>query len=317
MESVAGNQLVALSRAVLGALRFGEYKLAEEALTFMTAVAEHALKREPALRAHLDLARAHRAVFDGNLVAAISCSRDCAAAYEELGDIRTSWLVRANIAYYLGQLGAHVEAERQGREVLKIAERLGLSRVAAAVKQNLGVALLHRGETCGAIAMEREAVDAFSRHRDAAMESAARTCLARAMIVSGDSEHAEGEARLAVESAAEIPTIRAFALGVLAASLLALGRASEALEPAERAFNDLEDLGLIEEGEFFVRLVHAEALEGVGRHTDAVKAIVRARDTLFARAARIEVPEWRRTYLEDVIEHARTVKLAEAWERGA
>jgi hypothetical protein len=62
-----------------------------------------------------------------------------------------------------------------------------------------------------------------------------------------------------------------------------------------------------------VRLVHAEALHAAGEHEAARGAIESARARLRARAARIDDPSFRQSFLEDVPEHARTLALAGAW----
>jgi hypothetical protein len=66
-------------------------------------------------------------------------------------------------------------------------------------------------------------------------------------------------------------------------------------------------------GEGMVRLVYAEALYACGHHDMAREAIVAARERLLARAAKIDVPEWRDSFLHNVPDHAGTLELAEKW----
>jgi hypothetical protein len=63
----------------------------------------------------------------------------------------------------------------------------------------------------------------------------------------------------------------------------------------------------------FVRLAHAEALHATGAHAAAREAIAGARDRLRAIAGKIDDPAYRRSFLEDVPENARTFELARAW----
>jgi hypothetical protein len=69
--------------------------------------------------------------------------------------------------------------------------------------------------------------------------------------------------------------------------------------------------GGIDEGEAFARLVHAEALDAVGRGEEAHAALMVARERLLARAAKINDPALREGSLRDVPEHARTLALTD------
>ncbi|WP_437517463.1 hypothetical protein [Sorangium sp. So ce1099] len=61
----------------------------------------------------------------------------------------------------------------------------------------------------------------------------------------------------------------------------------------------------------FIRLVHVEALTAAGEHEAARAALAVARRRLLATAARISAPDLRRSFLEDVTDNARTLRLAE------
>jgi hypothetical protein len=63
----------------------------------------------------------------------------------------------------------------------------------------------------------------------------------------------------------------------------------------------------------FVRLAHAEALHATGAHDAARHAIAEARDRLLRIADRIAGPAYRKSFLENVPENARTLALARAW----
>src|SRR6185437_7676295 len=104
--------------------------------------------------------------------------------------------------------------------------------------------------------------------------------------------------------------MQCFALAGLAQILLARDVAGGALSAAEEAMRILDELGDIDEGDAFVRLTYAEALDAAGEHGRASAAIAAARDHLLARAARIVDAAWRRSFLEDVAENARTLALA-------
>jgi len=63
----------------------------------------------------------------------------------------------------------------------------------------------------------------------------------------------------------------------------------------------------------FVRLVHAEALHANSAHDRARHAIADARTRLFTIADRIAEPAYRKNFLDNVPENARTLALARDW----
>jgi hypothetical protein len=94
---------------------------------------------------------------------------------------------------------------------------------------------------------------------------------------------------------------------------LALGRHGAALEGAQKALEELDALsGRVLEGEGIIRLTHAEALETVGDHAGAKAAITTALGRLHERAAAIDAPEWRASFMQ-IAENARIAALAQAW----
>ena len=105
----------------------------------------------------------------------------------------------------------------------------------------------------------------------------------------------------------------AFALAARARTELAAGNAREALSCAEQARTLLTSVGGMDEGEAMLRLVWAEALGANGRHPEARRAIAEARDRLLERAEKIASVEWRRAFLEQVSENARTIALSRVW----
>ena len=97
---------------------------------------------------------------------------------------------------------------------------------------------------------------------------------------------------------------------VLARSLLAQGRAHDALAAAREAHTLLESLGTIEEGEVMVRLAYAEALAANGQAEAFAQAITKARDQLLAKAGRISDPAGQERFLTAIVVNARTLALA-------
>ncbi|HWO20228.1 MAG TPA: hypothetical protein VNO30_15775, partial [Kofleriaceae bacterium] len=131
----------------------------------------------------------------------------------------------------------------------------------------------------------------------------------------GDLEEAEREIAPALSMLPPIdqPGARA----TLAAIHLAQGRTADARAAAEDAAARAEAMGgaSMFRGAF-VRLVRAEALHATnaaGDHAAARRAIADARARLLAIADRIADPAFRRSFLENVPENARTLALARAW----
>ena len=103
-------------------------------------------------------------------------------------------------------------------------------------------------------------------------------------------------------------------LATLAALRLAQGRITEGLAATEDGLAKYEAMaacGLFRGA--FLRLVHAECLWAAGHHEAARTAIARARERLFAIAAKISDPEYRTSFLEGVPENRRTLELARQW----
>jgi hypothetical protein len=63
----------------------------------------------------------------------------------------------------------------------------------------------------------------------------------------------------------------------------------------------------------FIRLTFAEALLASGDPDAARAALAAARDRLLSKADKIRAPDLRRSFLEAIPDHARTLALADAW----
>jgi hypothetical protein len=177
----------------------------------------------------------------------------------------------------------------------------------------MGMLFARLGDTRTAVAREDAAIEAFVAQGDRRMEGAAR--LYRALFLSMDSqlELAERETLAAIEVSGLTPPLRAYGLAVLGRIRLTGAAPARAEEPAREAVEILDALGGIEEGESYVRLAFAEALEASGDHDAAREAIATARVRILERAAMIHDPSWKESFLERVRENARTLELARQW----
>ncbi len=207
-------------------------------------------------------------------------------------------------------LGAHASAERMLSKVPEADDAMG----AGSSLRRLCLCWIQadRGALDEARTLALQLSEHGRAHRNPLDESRGRWMLAEVLRRSGDLEGAEREVGVALEMA--MPLERPGVLGTLAWLHLAQGRAEEALAAAEDAIARGAAMGGY--GVFrgaFVRLAHAEAQHAAGAHDAARRTIAGARARLLAIADRIPDPAYRRSFLEDVPENARTLELARAW----
>jgi len=300
-------------RAAIGLIGAGRTELASELL----AAAEAALVDEPgqAARASVQRARAFSALEQGRATECLDRCLDAVRAFDEVGDVRSACLTRANAGFSLIEVGAHVEAEHMLSEASVAAERMGLGHTLAGIRQNLGRALSLLGRFTDARRVLGEAIAAFDKHGDRRMSGASRAYLAKASCDAGELDAAEREARAAILSLEQAPALRAFACGVLGRPWWARGgrrkrsctlekrwTSSRRTTPGRR--RDLAASG------------PREALHAVGDADAARNALALVRERLLDRAsASFERTGGRassRTFPRD----ARTLELAKAWIPG-
>jgi len=306
-----GLQLTCLSRAAINLMFGGHYVPADALITRIDRAVGNPASLDPQTADVIQQMRAFRAVYAGDSAAGLGGFTAALAATEEIGDRRDACSIRCNLGFILSELGDFVGAEEALRRSLGDADHMGLHDLATVARHNLGHVLAYRGSLDEARMLEQRAVEAFRTQGDPRMEGVARTYLAKIALLSGDLGTAEREARAASEALRVAPPVRAAAVAILARVLLALGRPADALPIAREAFGTLESLGMLEEGEALVRLVHAEALAAMGLADEFTTAITSARALLLARGAKISDPSWRRRFLTAVPDNARTLELAE------
>ncbi|HWO20230.1 MAG TPA: protein kinase [Kofleriaceae bacterium] len=169
------------------------------------------------------------------------------------------------------------------------------------------------GALDAAHALARALRDYACAHQVALEEGRGRWVLAEVLRRRGDLDEAERELTPALAMLA--PFDQPGARATLAAIHLAQGRTADALATAEDAAAHYTAIGgaSMFRGAF-VRLIRAEALHASGAHDAACRAIADARARLLAIADRIPDPAYRRSFLENVPENARTLALARAWQ---
>ncbi len=313
MLSAAHGNRAALARAGgrIASLLFFAGK--QDLATNMLDVAEVAAQGGGVeVEARIHQARAPHARQAGRPADALAHAEAAEVAFSVAGDQRNACMMAGIRGFALSELGAYREAEKVLGEALVMAERLGLAAVAAGARSNLGIVFLQLGRTDEAEAIERAAIAAHESH-DRRQEGGSRVYLAMILRDKGDLALAEEEARHALVLLDAAPALRPFAGAVLGTVLLAVGRSREALEITREAMRWFDAGGNVEEGDALLRLTLARGLVAVGDRTGASRVIAQARDRLLARAATIERPELKKTFLENVPQHAMTMKLAAEW----
>lgn len=306
--SALASQVAAIALVVRMLLRAGELDLADRLCATLAALEKEAGHDSTAL-GHVGAAFAERALFAGNPAAARIALETAVEHFERAGHVTYLLVRRMSAAMTFMELGQYTGAESELRAVLDQIEFSQSGRLTSVVTCRLGLALARRGSPLEARAMAEKAVAAFRTHSDRFYKSVAHGYLALILMEAGLVDAAATEAEQAVHVCEARPR-RCAALGILAQVRLRQGLAHDAHRAAEEAMRLLEPLGGLEEGEALVRLIFAETLEAIGDRHAARVAIVAAEQRLLARAARIDNPAWRSSFLERVPENARTLELA-------
>ncbi len=307
--------LVALTRAACVLMSAGNYPSADDLLRTIDASYELARRDEddPLATAHVYRTRAYRALVAGDTGSALSMYNVAIANFEQAGDTRAACRHLVSAAAACIELGAYGEAERALGDALASAQQMGLSGVTADVLHHQGALLARLGDPETAVSRAEGAIEAFVAQGDRRMEAAARLYRATFLAEASNLERAEHEVHAAMDVPGAPPPLQAMAWAVLARIHLQSAGAHKAEAPAREANRILEALGGVEEGEAYIRLVFAETLEALGEHDAALEAIKTARVRVLERAAMIQDPAWKQSFLERVRENARTLELARQW----
>ncbi len=301
---------VAACRLAIMMLRSGHR---EEAERLVALVQDSPLSDQHALVcAWRDVVYAELATHAGDVSVYLAHTEAATEHFTFAGDVRNACLQWHNYGNALMQLGAYERAEIVFREVLDLAEPMQLNLVPGALA-NLGFTLSRIGALDTAWQVESEALRRCGEQGNRRFEAVASIYLALILAMQRDLEAAVQLARAGVTLAATSPPTLAQAHAVLSAMLLLRDESTEALAEARKAMELLDRLGGVEEGEALIRLMLMSALAREGDTKAACEAAQEARDRLQLRADRIANPSWRRSFLSDVPEHARTLELAAQW----
>ncbi|MDC3958980.1 protein kinase domain-containing protein [Polyangium jinanense] len=292
-------------------MMFGMRDLAEVCATRMEHVGGRARERDPTVRARLQRTQTSARAFEGNLWASLKASQEARLSFDEAGDRLQVDDMRVWGASLLRHLGGYARAEEEVRSVLRSHGNM-LGPVSVWANNVLIEVLVARGALEEARAMASSFVDREHARGARFYEGWARRELSHVLWRSGAYQEAEREAREAIEQLAATPSERSVAMATLACILLQQGRAAEARSLTEEAVAKRKEIGTTGLFETFVQLTHAEALRATGDLARARTVLSEARARLLAQAAKIEDPELRRSFLENVPENAQIFALADA-----
>ncbi|MDI3288761.1 protein kinase [Polyangium sp. 15x6] len=309
-ESV-GRIVEALGFVYSVVMMFGMRDLAKVCATRMEHVGGRARERDPTVRARLQRTQTSARAFEGNLWASLKASQEAQRSFDEAGDRLQVDDMRVWGASLLRHLGAYARAEEEVRSVLRSHGNM-LGPVSVWANNVLIEVLVARGALEEARAMASSFVDREHARGARFYEGWARRELSYVLWRSGAYQEAEREAREAIEQLAATPSERSVAMATLACILLQQGRAAEARSLTEEAVAKRKEIGTAGLFEAFVQLTHAKALRATGDLARARTVLFEARARLLAQAAKIEDPELRRSFLENVPENVEIFALADA-----
>ncbi|MDI1447069.1 serine/threonine-protein kinase [Polyangium sp. 6x1] len=267
---------------------------------------------EPYAVGRIGQLRAFRALHEGDLAGARRGYVRSMALFESAGHVRQACVERINLGHVCAELGDFDRAEEVLSTCLAAAQRMRLGTVEAACHLNLARVLAERGRLEEASIAATRAEEQGRAHGGYRIAGAAEVHRSGIAYRRGDFVEAEALSRKAEATLLNVPPLCAGAMASRARALVALGRVEEALLESRRA-NAIVESGKRETLDKLVRLVHAEVLWAAGAKEEARAAIEKAKAEILGSATRIGEPELRRSFLEKVEVHARTMALASAW----
>ncbi|WP_437752157.1 protein kinase domain-containing protein [Sorangium sp. So ce1389] len=285
------------------------FDIAARALAHLDALVNSSAANDPGLRGWRDLA--HVVMGAEQSFAALRRARAAERSLKEAGYLRGMQMARILAGINMRRLGRPVEAEQELRATLDT----GFGPITAMRTACLIECIAERGALVKA---EREAVlfvESMVGKDSPADEGLARWVLSEVLLRKGDAARAEAEARAGCALLTNVTLYLWPGLIVVAAAQLAQGRAADALATARHVLDHGKAFSAFAPKAALVRLVHAESLHALGEHTAAAAVLDDARRRLLEQAEQIDDPELRRSFLEGVPEHARTL-ARRLWSEG-
>lgn len=292
------HDIVDLAASVIEADPERGVALAREAIELAAADGE----LESAIEAWrlIGFSRIAAADYSGAMELFLDAEEDLSARFG-LAETPSEFLNGMGVAYQ--HLGMYVTAYSYLEEARKRRRPGAAPRSFISLENNLGLVLVELGDRERGIAVLRQALDTCeSLSIVPSLRLALRANLAEVLIGAGLSAEAEEELRTILDSCRlpDMDSVKAQALGGLAAALRDQGRLDEALEAIGRCMSMYSSLGALRDlasnG-----LRHAEILYALGRHEEALSACdgLLALEAASSPGTRAEILAIRARALED------------------
>jgi ATP/maltotriose-dependent transcriptional regulator MalT len=289
----------------------GQFETRERMLAQLEAERD---RLDPILVGRIESMRSHVARADGKLAESAASMIRSWEYFEHAGHLRAGTEALGNAGMALMELGQLEEAESQIRKLSLIAERIGLNHLTGATLYMLSNILAYRGELDEARVLGERALAWTADNNDQHFHRFALLYLSVTEHLAQDYLRAEKHARRALVILENSPSLRPFALALLARALLGQGLIGEAKSLGLRAYTELLALGEVLDGEAIIRLAHAECLASSSEPELAKEVLRSATEWLGKRAKQIANADWRKTFLSRIPEHNGIIKLAQKME---
>jgi hypothetical protein len=292
----------------------GRHQRARTLVEGLEAIEHAGHAPEPAALGWIRWGRVQGAMWlDADVGEALELAEGSVASFRGSGDSEGLLMAMAFQGWCLLVLGGFERAEQVLGETVTVSRRSGVRFAELFAMTLLAAAVAHRGEVLTALALMNDVQRGYAAMGTPLLEGLVQRGLIQGWLFAGDLKGALIQAERAVALTAAAPPFQAEALAMLAHVRARRGEQEEALAAARRAMAIVDDLGTIGPMEAGVRLAYVQALRAAGDDEGARSALVKARDLLAAKAAKIRDPELRRSFLEENRTHRKTWELARQW----
>jgi tetratricopeptide (TPR) repeat protein len=249
----------------------------------------------------------------GDLSFALQLLYESVEAARHAGDRRWISRMAINIGYVCIQLGLYTQARSVLEEGIVLADAIGERRLIASHQDNLSYACWRSGEHDQAFALVEKSLQTFRTEMYRLHGEAA--CLAQLGLYMAEAGKWEAAVQYLEEARTQFLELRTkqdvLELQALEARcLLALGRRKEALELATEAWSDLGEHGSV--GINFPARMYgcvADVFAAVESPPVSPRDVIEAGYLdLMQSAEKISAAEWRKSFLENVIENRTIVQ---------
>jgi len=286
----------------------GQFDQRRKILVLLESEREHL---DTLLVGRIESTKAHLARTGGRPAESVNGFLRAWEFFECAGQRRVGAQALGNAASTLLEVGRLEEAEDQIRKLWDIAERIGLRGILGATLYLLSTCLTDQGRLDEARDLNEQAIRLTAELNDQYWGVYAQCWSSVIEHRAGNHLTADKHARDAVRMAENNPGLRPYALALAARAALGQRRISEAHEWAKDAYEQLESLGDVTDGEETIRLAYAECLLAQSDRVAAKEVLLKARNRIDTKAKTIDILDWRRSFLTRILENRRTIELAD------